>query len=134
MSWVPTAVSLVVGTVGAGGLAALLRVAHDHAIARRTALRDDDAAGDAHWSSLVEAQTRSLLEPLQQQVDRHAARIGEPRGRGPRGARPPLARAAPHQRALRAHRAAQRPRRTAAAPAPRRPRRLNRSGGPHEHR
>ena len=77
MSWVPTAVSLVVGTVGAGGLAALLRVAHDHAIARRTALRDDDAAGDAHWSSLVEAQTRSLLEPLQQQVDRHAARIGE---------------------------------------------------------
>jgi len=77
MSWVPTAVSLVVGTVGAGGLAALLRVAHDHAIDRRTALRDDDAAGDAHWSSLVEAQTRSLLEPLQQQVDRHAARIGE---------------------------------------------------------
>jgi len=77
MSWVPTAVSLVVGTVGAGGLAALLRVAHDHAIARRTALRDDDAAGDAHWSALVEAQTRSLLEPLQQQVDRHAARIGE---------------------------------------------------------
>lgn len=77
MSWVPTAASLVVGTVGAGGLAALLRVAHDHAIARRTALRDDDAAGDAHWSSLVEAQTRSLLEPLQQQVDRHAARIGE---------------------------------------------------------
>lgn len=77
MSWVPTAVSLAVGTVGAGGLAALLRVAHDHAIARRTALRDDDAAGDAHWSSLVEAQTRSLLEPLQQQVDRHAARIGE---------------------------------------------------------
>jgi len=77
MSWVPTAVSLAVGTVGAGGLAALLRVAHDHVIARRTALRDDDAAGDAHWSSLVEAQTRSLLEPLQQQVDRHAARIGE---------------------------------------------------------
>lgn len=73
----PTAASLAVGTLGAGGLAALLRVAHDHVIARRAAARDDDAADDARWATLVEAQTRSLLEPLQRQVDRHAARIGE---------------------------------------------------------
>lgn len=77
MSWVPTVVSLAVGTIGAGGLAALLRVAHDHTVARRTAQRDDDAAADGRWASLVETQTRSLLEPLQRQVDRHAARISE---------------------------------------------------------
>lgn len=77
MTWEPTAAALVVGTLGGGSLTALLRVAHDHSIARRDADRADETADDARWATLVEAQTHALLEPLRLQVDRHATRIGE---------------------------------------------------------
>jgi hypothetical protein len=67
--------TLVTTLLGAGGIVAWRRLSHDKKIgvaAQETAEEDAEAT---RWRSIIETQTKSLLEPMQKQLTEHAAKI-----------------------------------------------------------
>lgn len=66
--WLPVLIALVTGLLGSGGVAAWLKQRHDKkmGVAAQEAQEDDALAN--RWKSIIETQTKALLEPMQKRL------------------------------------------------------------------
>ena len=66
--WLAPTIALLTVILGGGGFAALLKVRHDKrlGVAQQEVAEDD--ALSARWKAIIEAQTVSLLKPMQERI------------------------------------------------------------------
>lgn len=76
-AWLQVLIAVVGGSLGTQGIQSLLRIRHDKRMGVRTTEIAEDAQDDAHWKSIIETQTVSLLKPLQEQVNAQGKEIAE---------------------------------------------------------
>lgn len=74
LSWVIGILSIL---LGGGGVVALYKARKDAKLGIRQQETAEDAAWDERWKGIIKAQTESLLQPLQAQVDRQGAKIAQ---------------------------------------------------------
>lgn len=63
--WLGPVITLLMGLAGGGGIVAWFRLRHDKRIGvAQQEVAEDDALSN-RWKAIIEAQTKSLLEPMQ---------------------------------------------------------------------
>ena len=77
MEWLQGLVLVVAAVGGSQGIQQLLKIRHDKRMGVRASEVAEDAQDDAHWKSIIETQTVSLLRPLQEQVNAQGQEIAE---------------------------------------------------------
>ena len=68
VQWLGPAIAIATIVLGGGGVAALLRLRHDKRIGVAQQETAEDDALSNRWKSIIETQTKVLLEPMQAQI------------------------------------------------------------------
>lgn len=74
--WVGTAIAVLTILFGTGGVVAFYRARHDamQGVAQHEVVADDSIAN--RWKAIIEAQTISLLEPMQKRLREVEGKVG----------------------------------------------------------
>lgn len=66
--WMPVIIALITGLLGASGIGAWIKQRHDKQIGIAAQEVTEDDALTTRWRTLIETQTKALLEPMQKRL------------------------------------------------------------------
>lgn len=66
--WLAAGLGFLSALVGSGGVVAIYKARHDRKAGVAQQELDEGEAISAHWRSIIETQTKSLLEPMQKRL------------------------------------------------------------------
>lgn len=77
MPWLTPLIAISTLVLGSGGVVAWRRLTHDKRIGVAQQETAEDDALSNRWKAIIEAQTKSLLEPLQSRLRDVEAKVGD---------------------------------------------------------